>query len=474
MIMKKIFSSKNIILAGGLLIALSTLVSCKKLIEIPANPPTNITRQQVFADSATAISAVAGVYSFTPSNNNNNGIPYFSGYFDVTTSLSAHEVSYTANYGDYTQFYSYTLTPQNQEINALWSSPYGEIYQINDILANITNNGNLSPSLIKQLTGEMEVVRAFVYFYQVNLFGGVPVVTTTDYTTNAQLPRATSAAVYTQILADLNDAVKKLPTTYPSAGHVRPNLYTAVALQAKVHLYQGNWQAAYNEADSVISSGGFSLLTDLNSVFLDGSAEAIWQVPVENAYQGSGDAQNFVPYGGTPNYVVTDSLLSKFGANDLRKADWLGFNVVNNDTLYYAYKYKDLAPTTPATDFMMLRLGEMYLIRAEAAAQLNKLSQAVADVNTIRARAGLAVTTVDATSQKAVLGAVRDERRLELCFEFGNRFFDLGRTSTDSKYPSSGQAPAVLVGWQPDFAIYPVPLTQRQLNSHLTQNPGYH
>lgn len=470
--MKKIFSYKNKILAGILLITLSTFVSCKKIIQIPGNPATNITRQEVFADSTTAMTAVAATYTFTVSN---NGIPYFSGYYDATTALSGHEVSFTTN-GDQAQFYSYTLNAQNSAINALWSGPYAEIYQVNDVLAGIANNPNLSASFIKQITGEMEVIRAFVYFYQVNLFGGVPLVTTTDYTTNAHLPKATAAAIYTQILKDLNDAVKKLPVTYPSAGHVRANLYTAVALQAKVHLYQSNWKSAYNEADSVIKYGGFRLESDLNNVFLDESAEAIWQLPIQNAAGGSGDASNFVPYGGTPTYVVTDSLLSRFNAKDLRKASWMAYNVVNGDTLYYPFKYKDKIATTPATDFMMLRLAEMYLIRAEAAAQLGDFGQAVSDINFIRSRAGLGATFATASSPLAtVLAAIRHERRLELCFEFGNRFFDLNRTSTDKNYPSSGQAFAVLAGWQPDFAIYPVPQTQLQLNSYLLpQNPGYH
>lgn len=473
--MEKLFSNKNKILVGGLLIALGTLASCKKLLEIPANPPTQITRQQAFADSSSTITAVAGVYTYTVSTNN-NGIPYYSGYYDITTAMSANEVS-TTNSGpgvDDGEFFSYTLDSKNSHLNDLWSIPYAEIYQVNDILAGITNNSHLSPAFIKQITGEMEVVRAFVYFHQVNMFGGVPLVTTTDYTTNAQSPRATSADIYKLILTDLNDATKKLPVTYPSSGHVRPNLYTAIALKAKVHLYQANWQEAYNEADSVIRLGGFSLETDLNNVFLDGSNEAIWQVPILDAYGGSGDARYFVPYGGTPAYPVTDSLLNSFEPNDQRKVDWLAFNQVNNENVYYPFKYKDKSPTTPATDFMMIRLGEMYLIRAEAAAQLNNLNGALADVNIIRQRAGLGTSTADPTSQSSVLAAIRQERRIELCFEFGNRFFDLNRTANDNKYPSSGQAPAVLSSWQPDFAIYPVPQTQRQLNSHLTQNPGYH
>jgi len=306
----------------------------------------------------------------------------------------------------------------------------------------------------------------------------VPLVTSTNYASNAQLPKTTSAAIYAQILTDLNDAVKKLPAAYPSSGHIRPNLYTALSLLAKVHLYQKNWQAAYNEADSVISQGGFSLEPNLNNVFLDGSVEAIWQLPIESSYSGSAEAANFLPYyGQTPTFVVTDSLLNQFEPGDQRLANWLGTSIVTvnstqNDTLYYPDKYKDQQPTSPATDYMMLRLGEMYLIRAEAAAELNNLSGAVTDVNIIRARAGLAA--VNPRTQSAVLAAVRKERRTELCFEWGNRWFDLNRTSTNTQYPSSGQVAAVLPGYQPYDALYPIPQTQIQLNSHLLQNPGYH
>lgn len=471
--MKKIFSDKNKLIACGLFLILSSFISCKRLIQIPENPPTSVTRQQIFGDSASAMTAVAGVYSLTSGG---PGMPYEDGLFTIATSLSGNEIAYTSSYGDFAQFSNYIVTPVNSEINSIWAAHYTEIYQINDILANIKDNANLSASFIQQITGEMEFVRAFCYFNMVNLFGGVPFVTTNDYTTNARLPRTTSDSVYIQILKDLNDAAKKLPATYPSEGHVRPNLYTAIAMKAKVSLYLGQWENAYNEADSVIKSGDFSLLTDLNSVFLDGSNEAIWQVPILNKYGGSGEAQNFLPYSrtSTPNYIITDSLLNQFEAGDLRKAAWLDFNVVNGQNVYFPAKYKDQQPTTPATDYMLLRFAEMYLIRAEAAAQLNNLGQAITDINTIRTRAGLAGTTADPTSQTAVLDAVRKERRTEMFTEFGCRWFDLNRTSTDSKYSANGQAPAVLSGWQPFNALYPIPQTQISLNNTLTQNPGYH
>ena len=474
MIMKTIFCNKYTIRLGGLLIAFSTLISCKKLIEIPGNPPTAVTRQQIFADSATAISAVAGVYSLTPGG---GGIPYRDGVFTVVTALSGHEVAYTNSSGDYAQFYNYTVTPVNEEINPLWTAHYAEIYQINDILAGITGNNALSPSFIKQITGEMEFVRAFCYFNMVNLFGGVPLVTTTDYKTNARLPRSTAAAVYTQILTDLNDAAKKLPEAYPSEGHLRPNLYTARALQAKVNLYLGKWQAAYNEADSVIRLGGFGLLENLNDVFLEGSNEAIWHVPILDQYQGSGEAGYFLPYESTttPSYVITDSLLNQFEPNDLRKTAWLGMNVVNGKDVYFPAKYKDGQPTSPATYYMLLRFAEMYLIRAEAAAQLNNLGQALTDVNFVRNRADLLPSTVDPTSQAAVLAAIVKERRTEMFTEFGSRWFDLNRTRNDTKYPAGGNITKVLRSYNSaKDNLYPIPQTQIQLNNTLSQNPNYH
>ena len=471
--MKKIFSIKNALPIGGLLIAFSTIVSCKKLIELPANPPTQITRQEQFSDSASAMSAVAGVYTYT----HGEGIPYSDGFFTTSTALSANEIALSGANNIQAQFYEYMLTSSNGDLSNLWTSPYSAIYQVNDVLDGITGNSKLSASFVKQITGEMEVTRAFYYFNLVNLFGGVPLVTSTVYSTNAQLPRASTTAIYSQILTDLNDAVKKLPVGYPSAGHIRPNLYTALALLAKVHLYQGQWSAAFGAADSVISQGGFSLEPNLNDVFLDGSQEAIWQVPLENGGSGTTEASTFLPYyaGEVPGYIVTDSLLSQFEANDQRKTNWLAFSVVGTQTLYYPFKYKvtNVSSSAPAEDYMLLRLAELYLVRAESAAELNNLAIAVADINTIRTRAGLA--PVYPATQADVLAAVRKERRTELFCEWGNRWFDLNRTIKDSNYPSTGNIIKVLNGYNPiKDNVYPIPQSQITLNSHLIQNPGYH
>ena len=115
---------------------------------------------------------------------------------------------------------------------------------------------------------------------------------------------------------------------------------------------------------------------------------------------------------------------------------------------------------------MVLRLADIYLIRAEAAARLGNTAEALDDLNLVRARAGLGAST--ASVQDDVVNAILHERQVELFTEWGNRWFDLKRTGT----VDAVMAP-LKPGWQPTAALYPVPQTQLNVNGALKQNPGY-
>ncbi len=450
---------------------LCTLFSCEKLIELDGNPPTYITKKQLFADSATTMSAVAGVYSYSQGK----GFGFSDANFTIATGLSSDELAISNNSSYFAQFYSYTLTPLSAVIPGLWEYPYGAIYRVNDILEGVKDNTNLSKTFVRQITGEMKVVRALYYFNLVNLFGGVPSVTSTDYKYNAKLDRSTIESIYAQIRSDLDDAMDSLSVNYPSEGKIRPNLYAAKALFAKVNLYQGKWQQAFDEVNDIISSNQYNFMNvALEEVFLEGSKEAIWQLPVRNSYKQTDEAQNFIPYSGSlPNYLVTPFLLDQFETGDLRLQKWIGKTMVDNKEYRYPYKYKNKsASEEPTENYMIFRLGEMILIRAEAAAHLNHLDQALTDINLIRARAGLKNVALEKKSQEDVLNAVMRERQLELCFEWGNRWFDLNRNVTDTQAAST-----VLNKYKSGYKItsnlYPIPQAQRDLNNLLNQNPGY-
>ena len=457
--MKKLFIKTTIIallLGGG---------ACKKLIEIPGNPPTEISGKQQFADSATVMTAMAGVYSYTSSG---VGFTYNDAYLTLATGLSSDELSST-NVSDaaFQEFYGYGLTANNTNVATLWSAPYTGVYPVNAILEGIAGNPAISETLRTELTGELKVVRALYYFNLVNLFNAVPLVTSSDYAANTRIPRTSADSIYAQVLKDLTEAEQALTADYPSPGRARPNLYAAKFLEAKMHLYRQEWQAAYDAAGVVIGSGVYSLETDLNNVFLDGSNEAVWQLPATGLYGSVSEAIRFVPYSGSvPTYLVTPSLLGAFETGDQRLQNWIGTSVSGGQTYYFPYKYKHPSPDGNNEDYMVFRLGELYLIRAEAAAQLGNTAGALSDLDQVRNRAGLSGST--AAAQGDILAAIRHERQVELFTEWGNRWYDLKRTAT-----AGTVLKAEKMGWKDTDTLYPVPNSQRQLDNLLTQNPGY-
>ncbi|OKS88769.1 RagB/SusD family nutrient uptake outer membrane protein [Mucilaginibacter polytrichastri] len=468
--MKKIQSIKNKInwVIFVLFIALS--FSCKKLIQIPVHNANQIPITQVFADSASTLAYVKGIYN---NFNVNVGGTLTSGLLDIIPGRTADELSYIGA-GDEDQN---TILVSNPDMETFWSNAYTNMYQINSCLENIPSSTVLSQPLKKQLLGEIKVIRAFYYFNLVNLFGGVPLVTTTDYHLTESLPRASVDSVYSLIISDLTSSQKLLTATYPqftTTQRARVNLYVADALLAKVYLYRQQWALAASTSSVVINSGIYSLVS-LNNVFLDGSNEAIWQLPATGLYTQTYDGSAFTPYPNSiPAYQIAPALSNAFEAGDLRKTDWVGTNPVNDGVTttlyYYPAKYKNnTAAATPAEDLMFLRLSEQYLIRAEAYAHSGNAPGAVADINQIRnpARVGLPNYT-GPTDQTSLLNEIMHERQVELFCEWGNRWFDLKRTGTINNVLGAEKP-----GFQPFAALYPIPLTEIQNNPFLLQNPGY-
>jgi starch-binding outer membrane protein, SusD/RagB family len=448
-------------------------VSCKKLIEIPPNAPDKLVESQVFADSADATAAVIQLYpgySFV-------ALGLRAGGYTVYPALSADELkTSTADNTLITACYINNILATNSTLQGYWSGWYspsqGGIYQANVCISDIKVSSTLSASLKNQLIGEAEVDRAFLYFNMVNWFGGVPLVLSTDYLVNQSLPRVAETAIYQQIISDLTDAKLRLQAAYPSDGRARPNLYTASALLAKVYLYTKDWKDAATEASLVINSGLYSLEDDLNNVFLRGSNEAIWQVQSYYSTVQTTEGTIFVPKSATiiPKYFLTSFLLNAFEPGDKRFTDWVKSNNVSSGgssvSYSYPYKYKNNGSTE---DYMLFRLGEQYLIRAEAESANGDNAAAVNDLNVIRSRAGLAAYN-GPDDADSVQTAIMHERQVELFCELGNRWFDLKRTGKVNEVLSAEKP-----GWPSDghATLYPIPESEIEKNAALTQNTGY-
>jgi len=174
--------------------------------------------------------------------------------------------------------------------------------------------------------------------------------------------------------------------------------------------------------------------------------------------------------GGTYRYAPTDKfvqLLNDPLVSGGRSA-LIGKVVQSGTTLWFGNLYYRKNSTDPAYIF---RIAEMYLIRAEARAQLNNLSAvngALADLNKVRDRAGILPST--AVTQSEILLAIENERRIEFAWE-AHRWFDLARTGR-AKVVLEAIDPTIKV--DPHEYLFPIPITQIQLDrENLEQNPGY-
>jgi len=193
------------------------------------------------------------------------------------------------------------------------------------------------------------------------------------------------------------------------------------------------YDSAEMQASGVINNTALYGTSSLNQVFLKNSQEAIWQVQPVNIGWNTPDAQIFIlspasPMTGTLNPVyLSPQILAAFEPGDRRRTNWIDSVTANGIIYYYPYKYKSATFNAPVTEYeMILRLGEQYLIRAEARARQNNIPGAQADLNLIRTRAGLSSTT--ANDQSALLAVIGHERQAELFTEWGHRWLDLKRS----------------------------------------------
>lgn len=435
-------------------------LSCKKLIRV-APPKSQLTADKAYTNDNSADAVLSNVYTqFENSYLEANLIPYISLYGDEVYPTTADEESW--------MYYNNAIVVNDYSNANVWESAFFIIYECNSVLENLPGSSGITRVTKKRLTGEAGFLRAFAYYFLVNLYGDVPLVLSTNVRKTSHLPRDPAADIYKHIIRDLSAAEINLPETYPGGEKTRANKWCAASLLARIYLYTEDWKGAEVKSSEVINSGQYNLDV-LNKAFLNNSTEAILQCWQQTGYTRTGS--NFIPgsFDETPLYALDSTLLKSFEPGDLRKKDWLDSVMISGQLYYYPFKYKLRSPAIGnETEYtMLLRLGEQYLIRAEARAHQNDLTGAVSDLNVIRTRAGLPKLPVG-LSQSEVLSAVAHERRTELFTEWGHRFFDLKRTGRMDAVLS-----AVKPSWHPTAQLYPIPQNELDNNPHLTQNTGY-
>lgn len=442
------------------LLILLFMVSCKKFISI--QPVDSVSDQVTIVDAASAQTAVRGVYRSLAADN------YYGSLFQTFGYLPGDNVQWTGSQSIIQQFISHNITADNGNLESVWAAIYATINGANHVIAKVPAvvDPTLTRALRSQLTGEGYFIRALAYFDLARTWGGVPVTLTPTLsaTDKDTIQRSSVAQVYAQVSSDLNAADSLLPL--PSTQNpVRANRETVWALKARFYLYRQMWALAESYAGQVIAdTKNYALLTPYSSFFQPASAvatkESVFELSYSATYTNSHRSDWQPPAnGGTRQWAPSDAFVTL--VNDpLIGGNRNALVAKTSAGLWYGNLYYRSPATDPA---YLIRIAELYLIRAEARAQQNtNLSGAIGDLNAIRNRAGLAPTT--AVSQGDVLLAIENERRIEFAFE-PHRWFDLVRT---------GRAAAVLGVTDPNKYVFPFPVNEVVLSKGLlSQNPGY-
>jgi hypothetical protein len=435
-----------------------TTLSCNDVLN--PTPVDLITDDQVLTDANSARVVLTSAYRDFA----NLGAPTI-----IAGDLTADNLIHNGTFTQYREISGKDMSASNGSASSLWGVIYSMSY-IASFLYEGLPNIDISQSDFDEITASASFLRAYAYFVGAYTYGGIPIVTSTDVDANRAVPRATLDETLEFVESELLYALDKLPEQAFNAGEATNG--AVKALLARYYLFIENWTEAEKYATDVIEGNGtaaYVLEEDFANAVSDFSTESILEI-VYSANDNPGTSTNFSInnlFVGRreiiPSIEVVLALQNDGGDRNV-VLEFDGANARGADNGWTIVRYGAF------DNIQVLRLAEMYLIRAEARAQQDKISgssSAVSDINVLRERAS--VPLIQGTSKNQMLLAVENERRMELCFE-GHRWYDLVRT---------GRAQSVMdeftSNWTLKDELWPIPLREINNNPSLkdAQNPGY-
>jgi len=406
-----------------------------------------------------------------------------------------------------------------------WQYCYQVISRANIVISRLPSATTVNADSAKYYDGQCKFLRALMYFKLVRLYGGVPLFLKEVKTPEqAFLPRSTVDQVYTQIVADANDAIKELPAPagFPQTGAATKG--AATVLLADVDVYLKKYADAVTLLNT-LPAMGYTLNANYSDAFQPtnkNSKESLFEVQFLGG-TGTGSTPNplvyyFLPRSSSTALVTglainnqstggwntpTKDLIDAYEAGDKRldasigivegtynASDYFTYSAVKSVVGYttppsgkvavaYVKKYQHATPAVSGSsdDFPIYRYSEALLLLAEA---LNEQGQSpLAPLNAVRERAGLADLT--ATDRATLRAEILHERRIELAFE-DKRWHDLVRSGNAVAVMNAfGATLKTQISYLPTGSyvvtdnrlLYPLPQAEVGLNTQLTQNPGY-
>lgn len=391
----------------------------------------------------------------------------------IAGDFTADMLIHNGTFSQYRELGTKQISSANASVAALWGAIYNTVYIANFILERLPDVAGVPTTQRNQVMGTAYFLRGYAYFVALYTFGGVPEVITTDIETNRNIPRATETEILNLIIDDYNEALATLPEEPVNAGFAGE--FAVRAAFARLYLYLEDWTKAEQFSTEVIDSDQYELEAEFASLVTeDFTDEAILEVGYTQADDPGSDANfglNNLFVGRReiiPSNQVIVALASSESGDRFSSMNFDLANLSGSDNGWSVAKYG--TADADNNNVVVLRLAEMYLIRAEARTQLDNVTgvnSAQTDINVLRSRAN--APTVPSVTKSQMLRLIESERQYELAFE-GHRWYDLVRTGRASQV-----MPAFSPNWRDDYELWPIPQREIQNNPALVgnQNPGY-
>jgi hypothetical protein len=394
--------------------------------------------------------------------------------------IAADNTWMTGTSGHFNTIYQYNIADSDVDLMDIWEYGYKTIDRTTKLIkagkellaSDISENDKTS---INAFIAQAYALKALSHFTLVNIFGlpysetnkntlGIVTIDEEPIAAFQEVQRTTVGDAYTQILKDIAAAKENIDLAGNDVFHF--NAASLAALEARVKLYMGSWADAITAAQNAITERAGALVTnptDYVNMWFDiaPTSEDIFTIGKTTDDNLSANALNTLY--GSYNGKATSGLIALFGGNDMR----LGLFGDGTGEQIRALKFDGLPTSRATSNIPVFRLPEMYLIIAEAKAQLGQ-ADAVDYVFEIAKRNPDLVKSDIPTDKAGLLNFISIERRREL-FQEGHRWFDLRRTG-EKLTRAGGSFP--VTNWDASKFVYPIPANEINA-SGIAQNTDW-
>lgn len=491
----KYFKNINAVKLTAFFVVGFLLQGCSDFLE--QEPGTQISITEQLKTKEGVLQAVNGMYRSLESNLRGGNFAVYAdlqgGNLKFTPSKTESSKGQISIPDAVSNIYSFDDQSNTSNLVSFYSNSYSLINQANLLLEFTDALTDATEAEKNQIKAEALTVRAYAYFLLSEVYSqnygftedashlGI-VYTKASLNQGLTYPaRETVANTYSFIINDITTALNLYSDTKILNGPVYSyfNKTSAKALLARVYWSKKDWKNAYDAANEVITNSGVNLVNSVDYISQweqpDLPISEIlleFTIPRTTEAGSSGSLSSFYGYTSSTvygNYAASQDLINLYETSDIRKQLFLVqpiSTIVNLQAVNLNYYFTKKFQGNPG--YVAFRLSEQYLIRAEAALELNNTDKAKSDINTIRTRANASIVKDSENLKEAIFL----ERRKELCFE-GHLLFDISRNKKDISRNDGCISLSCSLTYPSPKYILPIPRSNINLNPNLKQNESY-